>query len=200
MSSSSPPILTLMGPSPAGGGLIATYSTSSPTDSSALTRPAPETSTGTSPTPKSVEARNAPAFSSESKSGTAVVHQYGVRPGAWDHLLEEEHVGRLRHLVRGHGSGGAGGHRHEDDQVILRLVSDAVGVPGAGDNGVACAEIPLLLSHGEATRTSQDVVDLVRALVGVDLLELAGEEAVCVVEEVRRVEEGVLHHLLLGER
>jgi hypothetical protein len=64
---------------------------------------------------------------------------------------------------------------------------------------MALAEVPFFLSHGEAARAPQDVVDLVRALVGVDLLGLAGEEAVGVVEEVWRVEDGVLLHLLLGE-
>jgi hypothetical protein len=74
-------------------------------------------------------------------------------------------------------SGGPGGHRDEEDEVLPRRVADAVGDARAGDDGVPFAEVLLLVADGEATGAPEDVVDLVRAFVGVDLLGLAGQEA-----------------------
>jgi len=67
----------------------------------------------------------------------------------------------------------------------MRLVADAVGLSGTGDDGLALAEVLFLLAHREVARAPHDVVDLVRTLVGVELLGLAGEEAVGILEEMR---------------
>src|SRR5215217_1953207 len=70
--------------------------------------------------------RSRPLRGVEERHGATLVHQDGERPGAGDHVLEEEHVGGLGHLTGGHGSGRARGHRHEDYQILLRLVADTV--------------------------------------------------------------------------
>ena len=72
-------------------------------------------------------------------------------------------------------------------------------LPGPRDDRVAFPEVLLFFADRKASRALQDVVDLVRVLVGVDLLGLARQETVRVIEEPFGVEEAVFLQLLLRE-
>src|ERR671917_371414 len=184
MSSSRPPISTLMPPpSLAGGGSRATYPTRPKQDSSTASRPAPETSTGFQPGPKSVDKRKDSAFCVEPNRGRVGRSSTEITSGSASGVASSK-----RSTYGGWGAsrggtvpgflGGPRGHRDEEDEVLAGRVADAVGLACAGDDRVPLGKVLLLVADGEVACTFKDVVDLVGALVGVDLLVLVRQEAV----------------------
>src|SRR5207237_8345923 len=93
-----------------------------------------------------------------------------------------------------------GGHDHQQRELLRPRVADRVLVARGRAREVARAHLPLVVAHADAPPAREDVVELVADGVTVSCLLLARLEAVGVAEEVRRVDQADLLHLLGRER
>src|SRR5262245_9544893 len=89
-----------------------------------------------------------------------------------------------------------GGHHDEHRQAFGAGIPHRVVLAGRRTHQVARADVALLAADADASAAGQDVVELVTDRVPVPRLRLSGFETVHVAEEVRRVHQTDLLHLL----
>jgi hypothetical protein len=91
---------------------------------------------------------------------------------------------------------GLGCHKHKDNQTLLRMIHHPVDLTGRSHSHLSRRQFLFLGPNGDLSLPFQQIIYLVRPLVGMHFLDLAGLETVYITKKTVRVEKADLVHLL----